>query len=158
LRLEAARLFPQSPEKSRKFKDIAMSTPPDLSYLPFAKLLGIELVEASPDRVVAKLTVRKELCTIPDILHGGAIMSFADTVGAVATVLNLSGGATTTTVESKTNFLAPVPLGDVATATCEPFHKGGRLMVWQTKITGGDGRLCAVVTQSQMVLAPKKSA
>ncbi|MBX3445511.1 MAG: PaaI family thioesterase [Parvibaculaceae bacterium] len=134
-----------------------MSALPDISYLPFANLLGIELAEATPDRVVAKLTVRKELCTVPDILHGGAIMSFADTVGAVATVLNLKGGAATTTVESKTNFLAPVPIGDVATATCEPFHKGGRLMVWQTKITRSDGRLCAVVTQSQMVLEPKKS-
>ncbi|PKP76780.1 MAG: phenylacetic acid degradation protein [Alphaproteobacteria bacterium HGW-Alphaproteobacteria-3] len=133
-----------------------MSPKPDISYLPFAKLLGIELVEASPDRVVAMLAAGKELCTIPDILHGGAIMSLADTAGAVATVLNLSGGATTTTVESKTNFLAPVPLGDVATATCEPFHKGGRLMVWQTKVTRGDGRLCAVVTQSQMVLEARK--
>ncbi|MDZ4381130.1 MAG: PaaI family thioesterase [Parvibaculum sp.] len=133
-----------------------MSPKPDISYLPFAKLLGIELVEASPDRVVATLAVGKELCTIPDILHGGAIMALADTAGAVATVLNLSGGATTTTVESKTNFLAPVPLGDVATATCEPFHKGGRLMVWQTKVTRGDGRLCAVVTQSQMVLEARK--
>ena len=133
-----------------------MSALPDISPLPFANLLGIELEEATPDRVVARLTVRKELCTVPDILHGGAIMSFADTVGAVATVLNLKGGATTTTVESKTNFLAPVPVGDVATATLEPFHKGGRLMVWQTKITRGDGRLCAVITQSQMVLEPKK--
>ncbi len=133
-----------------------MSTPLDLSSLPFAHLLGIEIVEAGPELVVAKLEVRKALCTIPDILHGGAIMSFADTVGAVATVMNLSAGATTTTVESKTNFLAPIPLGDVATATCEPFHKGGRLMVWQTRITRGDGRLCAVVTQSQMVLQPKK--
>lgn len=133
-----------------------MSQPVDISHLPFAKLLGIELVEATPDRVVARLEVRKELCTVPDILHGGAIMSLADTVGAVATVLNLTGGAATTTVESKTNFLAPVPLGDVATATSEPFHKGGRLMVWQTRITRGDGRLCAVITQSQMVLKPKK--
>jgi len=133
-----------------------MSQPLDISYLPFANLLGIELVEATPDRVVARLVVRKELCTIPDILHGGAIMSFADTVGAVATVLNLPEGASTTTVESKTNFLAPVPLGDTATATCEPFHKGGRLMVWQTKITRNDGRLCAVVTQSQMVMKPAK--
>lgn len=119
-------------------------------------MLGIEIVEARPELVVAKLAVRKELCTVPDILHGGAIMSFADTVGAVATVLNLPQGATTTTVESKTNFLAPVPLGDVATATCEPFHRGGRLMVWQTRITRGDGRLAAVVTQSQIVMKPGK--
>ena len=130
----------------------------DISSLPFANLLGIEIVEAKPELVVARLAVRKALCTIPDILHGGAIMSLADTVGAVATVLNLPQGASTTTVESKSNFLAPVPLGDVATATCEPFHRGGRLMVWQTKITRGDGRLCAVVTQSQIVMKPEKKA
>ncbi|MGX1198202.1 PaaI family thioesterase [Parvibaculum sp. MBR-TMA-1.3b-4.2] len=123
--------------------------------LPFANLLGLELVSAGPDKVVARLKVEKRHCTLPDILHGGAIMTLADTAGAVATVLNLPKGATTTTVESKTNFLASVPVGDVATATCEPFHKGGKLMVWQTKVTRGDGRLCAVVTQSQMVLQPK---
>jgi uncharacterized protein (TIGR00369 family) len=124
--------------------------------LPFAKLLGLELVSAAPDRVVARLPVRKDLCTIPDILHGGAIMSLADTIGAMATVLNISGGATTTTIESKTNFLAAIPLGDVATATCEPHHRGGRLMVWETKIHRGDGRLAAVVTQSQLVIRPDK--
>jgi uncharacterized protein (TIGR00369 family) len=124
--------------------------------LPFAELLGLEIVSAEPDKVVARLAVRKELCTIPDILHGGAIMSLADTVGAIATVLNISGGATTTTVESKTNFLAAIPLGDVAEATCTPHHKGGRLMVWETKIRRGDGRLAAVVTQSQLVMRPDK--
>ena len=132
-----------------------MSVSLDISQLPFANWLGMELKEASPDKVVAAIAVKKEHCTVPNIMHGGAIMSLADTAGAVATVLNLPQGATTTTVESKTNFLAPVPMGDVATATCEPFHKGGRLMVWQTRITRGDGRLCAVVTQSQMVVLPK---
>ena len=130
----------------------------DISHLPFANLLGLEIVEAKPELVVARLEVRKELCTIPDILHGGAIMSLADTVGAVATVLNLPAGDSTTTVESKTNFLAPIPLGDVATAQCEAFHRGGRLMVWQTRVTRGDGRLCAVITQSQMVLKAAKTA
>lgn len=124
--------------------------------LPFAELLGLELVSAAPDKVVARLVVRKALCTIPDILHGGAIMALADTVGAMATVLNISGGATTTTIESKTNFLAAIPLGDVATATCVPHHRGGRLMVWETKIQRGDGRLAAVVTQSQLVMRPDK--
>jgi len=122
--------------------------------LPFAELLGMELVSAEPERVVARLAVRKELCTIPDILHGGAIMSLADTIGAVATVLNIPQGATTTTVESKTNFLAAIPLGDVAEAECTPLHRGGRLMVWQTRISRGDGRLAAVVTQSQLVMQP----
>tara|TARA_R110000868_G_scaffold194607_3_gene440199 strand:+ start:6952 stop:7362 length:411 start_codon:yes stop_codon:yes gene_type:complete len=123
--------------------------------LPFAELLGIELVSAEPDCVVARLTVRKELCTIPDILHGGAIMALADTIGAVATVLNLPKGATTTTIESKTNFLAAIPIGDVAEATCIAHHKGERLMVWETRIRRGDGRLAAVITQSQLVMLAK---
>tara|TARA_R110002124_G_scaffold141204_1_gene305616 strand:- start:1660 stop:2073 length:414 start_codon:yes stop_codon:yes gene_type:complete len=123
--------------------------------LPFAELLGIEIVSAEPDYVVARLAVRKELCTIPDILHGGAIMALADTIGAVATVLNLPKGASTTTIESKTNFLAAVPMGDVAEATCTAHHKGGRLMVWETRIRRGDGRLAAVITQSQLVMQAK---
>lgn len=105
--------------------------------------------------MVARLTVRKELCTIPDILHGGAIMALADTIGAVATVLNLPKGASTTTIESKTNFLAAIPIGDVAEATCTAHHKGGRLMVWETRIRRGDGRLAAVITQSQLVMLAK---
>lgn len=103
--------------------------------LPFADLMGIELVSASSDCVEAKLTVRKEHCTLPDILHGGAIMALADTLGGMATFLNLDKGASTTTVESKTNFLSAVPLGDTALAQCTPVHRGRRIMVWQTRIT-----------------------
>ena len=120
--------------------------------LPFADLMGIELVSASSDCVEAKLTVRKEHCTLPDILHGGAIMALADTLGGMATFLNLDKGASTTTVESKTNFLSAVPLGDTALAQCTPVHRGRRIMVWQTRITRGDGKLADVVTQTQMVL------
>jgi uncharacterized protein (TIGR00369 family) len=79
-------------------------------------------------------------------------MAFADTIGAVATVANLKEGETTTTIESKTNFFAAIPLGDTARAECTPLHKGRTTMVWQTKITRGDGRLAALVTQTQMVL------
>lgn len=125
--------------------------------LPFARLLGIEIVTATPEQVEARLPVRQELCTRPDILHGGAVMSLADTVGAVATVLNLPPGASTTTVESKTNFLAAVPMGDVAVARCRAFHRGKTTMVWQTEISrASDGRLAAVVSQTQLVLAPRK--
>ena len=101
---------------------------------------------------MGELKVREDLCTRPDVLHGGAYMAFADTIGAVATVANLKEGETTTTIESKTNFFAAIPLGDTARAECTPLHKGRSTMVWQTKITRGDGRLCAVVTQTQMVL------
>jgi 1,4-dihydroxy-2-naphthoyl-CoA hydrolase len=123
-----------------------------LEPLPFSTFLGIEVVSVTPDGVVGELKVRRELCTRPDVLHGGAYMAFADTIGAVATVANLKEGETTTTIESKTNFFAAIPLGDTARAECTPLHKGRSTMVWQTKITRADGRLCAVVTQTQMVL------
>jgi 1,4-dihydroxy-2-naphthoyl-CoA hydrolase len=120
--------------------------------LPFAKLLGIEYVSASRDKVVAELTVREELCTRPAVLHGGAIMAFADTLGAAATVLNLPEGAGTTTIESKTNFIAAVPLGARITGEATPVHRGRRTMVWQTRIATAEGKLVALVTQTQMVL------
>jgi uncharacterized protein (TIGR00369 family) len=123
--------------------------------LPFSKLMGLTIVSVAPDCVQAELPVREELCTRPPVLHGGALMAFADTLGALATVANLPDGAGTTTIESKTNFFAAIPLGDVARAECTPLHRGRTTMVWQTKITRGDGRLAAIVTQTQMVLKKK---
>ena len=120
--------------------------------LPFSRLMGINVVSVAPDLVVAELKVREELCTRPAVLHGGATMAFADTIGAVATVANLKEGETTTTIESKTNFFAAIPLGDTARAECTALHKGRTTMVWQTRITRGDGRLAALVTQTQMVM------
>jgi 1,4-dihydroxy-2-naphthoyl-CoA hydrolase len=120
--------------------------------LPFAQLLGIRFVSAAPERVVAEMIVREDLCTRPAVLHGGAMMALADTLGACATVLNLREGAGTTTIESKTNFLAPAPVGSVVTAECLPLHRGKRTMVWQTRISSAEGRLIGIVTQTQMVL------
>ena len=120
--------------------------------LPFSELLGIEFVHAAPDRVVAQLVVRDELCTRPAVLHGGAIMAFADTLGATGTILNLPEGAGTTTIESKTNFIAAAPLGTRITGEATPVHRGRRTMVWQTRITTAEGRLVALVTQTQLVL------
>ena len=120
--------------------------------LPFARLLGLELVTVTPDRVEAILQVREELCTRPAVLHGGAVMALADTLGAIATVANLAEGTTTTTIESKTNFFAAIPLGDTARAECTPLHRGRTTMVWQTKITRSDGRVAALVIQTQLVL------
>ena len=120
--------------------------------LPFAELLGIEFVSAASERVVAELTVRDDLCTRPAVLHGGAIMAFADTLGATGAILNLPEGAGTTTVESKTNFLAAVPIGTRITGEATPLHRGRRTMVWQTRVTNPDGRLVALVTQTQLVL------
>lgn len=120
--------------------------------LPFAEVLGIRFVVAEPDRVVATMEVAPALRTRPDILHGGAVMAFADTLGAAATVINLPAGATTTTIESKTNFVRAAPLGETVTGTTTPIHKGRRTMVWQTRVTVGEGKLVAVTTQTQMVL------
>ena len=120
--------------------------------MPFAKLLGIEIAEASPECVVATMRVRDDMCTVPAVLHGGAIMAFADTLGGAATFLNLPEGAGTTTIESKTNFLRPAPVGEIVTGECRAVHRGRRTMVWQTKISRGDGKLVAQVTQTQMVL------
>ena len=120
--------------------------------LPFAKLLGLELVTITPERVEAQLRVREELCTRPAVLHGGAVMALADTLGAIATVANLTQGATTTTIESKTNFFAAIPVGDTVRAECTPLHRGRTTMVWQTKIMRSDGRVAALVIQTQMVI------
>ena len=121
--------------------------------LPFAQLLGLETVTVTPERVEAVLRVRADLCTRPPVLHGGAVMALADTLGAIATVANLAEGATTTTIESKTNFFAAIPVGDTARAECTPLHRGRTTMVWQTRVTRGDGRLAALVTQTQLVIA-----
>ena len=120
--------------------------------LPFAKLLGIEITAASSDKVAARMPVRDDLCTRRAVLHGGAAMALADTLGAIATVLNLPEAAATTTIESKTNFLAPAPAGSTVYAECTPIHRGKRTMVWQTRISTAEGRLVALVTQTQLVL------
>jgi 1,4-dihydroxy-2-naphthoyl-CoA hydrolase len=125
----------------------------DKTSMPFADLLGIEFVEVTPDRVVGRMKVRPDLCTKPAVLHGGAVMALADTLGGVATVANLPEGFWTTTIESKTNFIGAVPEGEIATAECTPLHRGRTTMVWQTKITRQDGRVAAYVTQTQLVIA-----
>ncbi len=129
---------------------------PNEAPLPFAKLLGLNIVSVAPERVEATLAVREDLCTRPAVLHGGAVMAFADTLGAIATVANLPQGAGTTTIESKTNFFTAIPLGETAHAECTPLHRGRTTMVWQTRITRADGRLAAVVTQTQLVLAARQ--
>ena len=127
---------------------------PDASLpeLPFADLMGVEIVEASKARVVGRLAVREELTTGGHILHGGAYMAFADSLGAIAGFLNLPPGARTTTLESKTNFLGSARVGETITGEATPLHVGRRSSVWQTRITNADGRLLAMVTQTQMTL------
>ncbi len=123
---------------------------------PFAKLMGMNITHWSRDKIVAELFVRDDLENRMGVLHGGAIMAFADNLGGTATTANLPPGARTSTIESKTNFFAPIPIGDTAHAECTPLHRGRSTMVWQTRITRNDGRLCAIVTQTQIVIPAGK--
>ncbi|ARE40508.1 thioesterase family protein [Rhodovulum sp. P5] len=119
---------------------------------PFARLLGLRILSATPDRVEAALEVTEALTNRNGTLHGGAVMALADNLGGTATFLNIGEGEGTATMESKTNFFRPVRLGDTALAETTPLHRGRTTMVWQTKITRGDGKLAALVTQTQMIL------
>lgn len=118
-------------------------------------LMGVEITQATPDKVVAGLVVRKNLCTIGDNLHGGAIMAFADTLGAVAAILNMPQGARTTTIESKTNFIGGAPVGSRVVGEAVPVHKGRTTVVCQTTVRNEAGKLVALVTQTQLVIAPQ---
>ena len=121
----------------------------------FPGLMGLELLEVAADRVLALMTVRPDLCTAGGILHGGAVMAFADTLGAIGTVLNLPANARTTTTDSSTKFLAAAPVGTVVTGECTAFHRGRTTMVWQTLVKTDSGKLCAVVTQTQLVMTDR---
>lgn len=120
--------------------------------MPFADLMGIELVAREKTRVVGRMRVRAELCTAGRICHGGAYMAFADSLGAVGGALNLPAGARTTTLESKTNFLGPAPEGSTIEGEATPLHIGRRSSVWQTRITNEAGKLLALVIQTQMTI------
>jgi 1,4-dihydroxy-2-naphthoyl-CoA hydrolase len=124
---------------------------------PFADYMGMKITHLSKDKVEAEIFVREELNNRFGAMHGGAVMALADNLGGTATFANLPEGGRTATIESKTNFLAPIPVGDTAHAECTPLHRGRTTMVWQTRITRNDGRLCALVTQTQIVIAPEKS-
>jgi uncharacterized protein (TIGR00369 family) len=118
----------------------------------FPGLMGVRIVSLEPDRVVAEMTVRPDLCTAGGILHGGATMAFADTLGAVGTVLHLTDGQRTTTTDSSTKFIAGAKVGTVVTGEAVALHRGRSTQVWQTSIRNAEGKLCAVVSQTQLVL------
>lgn len=118
----------------------------------FPGLMGIEITEVGPERVVATMRVRPDLCTTGESLHGGALMAFADTLGAVGTFVNLPQGKRTTTIESSTKFIGAAKVGSVVTGECSALHRGRTTMVWHTSIASETGKLCGVVTQTQLVL------
>ncbi len=124
--------------------------------VPLARTLGIVMVEAGPERVVAEMTVREEICTLGNTLHGGAMMSLADIAGATGAFLSLPEGSIgTTTTESKTNMISSPPMGTKVIATATPVHKGRTSQVWQTRIEREDGKLVALTTQTQLNMWPK---
>ena len=118
----------------------------------FPGLMGVKITELAEDRVVATMEVRTNLCTGGGILHGGAYMAFADTLGAIGTVVNLTGGKRTTTTDSSTKFIAAARVNTTVTGESIALHRGRTTMVWQTTIRNADGKLCAIVTQTQLVL------
>jgi uncharacterized protein (TIGR00369 family) len=121
--------------------------------LPFAKLLGIEFITVEEDALSARMTIRPDLCTLGDIGHGGAIMSFADTLGAAAAFVTLPPDANgTTTVESKTNFVATAPAGATVIGRTSLVHRGRKTSIWQTLVATEEGKLVALTVQTQMSL------
>jgi uncharacterized protein (TIGR00369 family) len=121
-----------------------------------ANTLGLKISHYSEERIEGSLEARPELSNRAGVMHGGAIMALADTLGGAGTIANLPEGGSTVTIESKTNFFAGVPIGDTARAECTPLHRGRTTQVWQTRITRGDGKLAAIVTQTQLVIAPSR--
>jgi len=122
---------------------------------PFAHFLGITLISVAPERLEAELAVRDEFTNYNGVMHGGALMAYADSLGGTISRASLKPGQRTTTIESKTNFFAGIPIGNVARAESIPLHRGRSTIVVQTRITRNDGRLAAIITQTQMVLAAK---
>jgi 1,4-dihydroxy-2-naphthoyl-CoA hydrolase len=122
---------------------------------PFADFMGMKVTHVSPERVTAEMAVTEQLSNRNGVLHGGALMALADNLGGTAAVANLGPGQITTTIESKTNFFAGISVGDIARAECTPLHRGRSTTVWQTRVTRGDGKLAALVTQTQLVMQKK---
>src|SRR4026207_2242793 len=125
---------------------------PAIKQPPFAEFLGLKITHVSPERVTAELAARDDLNNRFGIMHGGARTARPGRLGRTPKTANLKPGQSPTTIESKTNFFAAVPIGDVAKAECTPLHRGRTTMVWQTRITRGDGKMCALVTQTQAFL------
>ena len=124
--------------------------------VPYADHLGLKIVSAAPDRIVARLVATANLLNRNGTLHGGAVMGCADHLGGMGAFLNIKPGESTATVESKTNFLRGVPAGDTLEAVSVPLHIGGMTMVWQTTLARSDGKVAAIVTQTQITLKDPK--
>jgi 1,4-dihydroxy-2-naphthoyl-CoA hydrolase len=118
----------------------------------FGKLMDIKVILRSPERSEAELLVREDLCNRRGVMHGGALMGWADAMGGMTASAALTKGQFTATIESKTNFFAPIPKGDTARAVCRPLHSGRNTIVLQTDIIRSDGTRAAMVVQTQILL------
>ena len=127
----------------------------EIAATPLGELLGIQVVRADPGEVRARLAWRPDLCTLEGILHGGTLMALADTAGALCAFLNLPSGASTSTIESKTNFFRAVRGGEVE-AVSRPLHAGRMTIVVQSDVYDSEQRRVAQVTQTQAVLSPRR--
>jgi 1,4-dihydroxy-2-naphthoyl-CoA hydrolase len=125
---------------------------------PFTRLMGVKIISWTAERTESELHVREDLCNRRGVMHGGAVMAWGDTLGGMTASAALTETQTTATIESKTNFFAPIPKGDTARAVCVPLHSGRTTIVLQTNITRSDGKLAAIVTQTQIVLPAKPTA
>ncbi len=125
---------------------------------PFTRLMGVKIISRTAERTESELVIREDLCNRRGVVHGGAVMAWGDTLGGITASAALSKGQRTATIESKTNFFASIPKGDTARAVCTPLHSGRTTIVLQTNITRSDGRLAAIVTQTQIVLPAKERA
>ena len=123
---------------------------------PFNKLLGLTVLHHSAERTEAELVVREELLNRRGVMHGGALMALGDTLGGMTASVSLTDGRRTATIESKTNFFASAREGDTLRAVCVPLHRGRTTIVLETRITRGDGKLAAIVTQTQLVFDRKE--
>ncbi len=127
-------------------------SPQALERSEFSDSLGIRPIAANSDEVLADMPATAALANRNGVLHGGAILGLADHAGGTVAVISLSPGMATTTIESKTNFLRPIRIGDTAHARCIALHKGRSTMILQTTITRDDGKIAAIVTQTQMIM------
>src|ERR1700693_5360360 len=125
---------------------------------PFTRLMGMEIISRTAERTESVLFIREDLCNRRGIMHGGAVMAWGDTLGGMTASAALAEGQRTATIESKTNFFAAIPKGDTARAVCVPLHTGRTTIVLQTNISRSDGKLAAIVTQTQIVLPAAKPA
>jgi uncharacterized protein (TIGR00369 family) len=120
--------------------------------------MGIKIISWTAERTESELVVREDLCNRRGVMHGGAVMAWGDTLGGMTASAALTDSQSTATIESKTNFFAPIPKGDSARAVCMPLHSGRTTIVLQTNITRSDGKLAAIVIQTQIVLPATRPA